>query len=392
MSRNTTIVLSCLLIASLCTTTAGIGVAEGQESEGAQKPAVDTFLGFRTGEELRFVLERADGERSRVYTAWRIWLAEAVQEEGVFELSYEVGRVAGSPDSPEGQMVTLTARTLATAWVNAYGFPTKVQFTTQRNTPMGGIEYTVEYRYEEQRFVKELEGFDDDQKAKLDDYRAVDLNTPAGLFLFMPVDAECVAASRRMAGGGMPPAGGGSQPPGGATPPSGGGSRPSGGGGMGGMGGRRADMDPLCQGREPVFANPALLNLAMPALWESGTGAVELLAFAPTGVIPMALMGGGGGGGGTGINVGGFNLFGGGKLYPFGEADDAFQPFALTAENELIQIDVGGRPVDVFRLAASAPLEAVYVDGNGSIVRLDLPADPETGERFWIRRLRPSEY
>ncbi len=371
MSRNPTIALSCVLIASLCTGIAGVGAAEAQESDGAQTPSVDTFLGFRTGEELRFVLERSDGERSRVYTAWRIWLQEAVEEEGVFELSYEVGRIGGSVNSPEGQMVALTARTLATAWVNAYGFPTKVRFTTQRNTPMGGIEYTIEYRYEDRRFVKELEGFDDDQKAEIDDYSAVDLNTPAGVFLFMPVDAECVAAARRMQG----------------DP---GGGQPSGGGGMGGG---SPDMDPPCEGREPVFANPALLNLAMPALWESGTGAVELLAFAPTGVIPMALMGGGAGGGGsTGITVGGFNLFGGGRLYPFGEADDAFQPFALTAESELIQIDVGGRLVDVFRLAATAPLDSVYVDGSGSIVRIDLPADPETGERFWIRRLRPSEY
>ena len=391
MSRKTTFALSFVLITSLCCTTAGVGWAETQDPE-VGNPSVETFLGFRTGEELRFVLERADGERSRMYTAWRMWLAEAERELGVFELSYEVGRVSGSPDSPEGQMVTLSARTLATAWVNAYGFPTKVRFTTQRNTPMGGIEYTIEYRYEDQRFVKELEGFDDSQKAKLDDYRTLNLNAPTGAFLFMPVDAECVAAARRMPGGSTG-GGGGGQPPGGATPPSGGGGRPPSGGGIGGMGGSRPDMEPPCQGREPVFANPALLNLAMPALWESGTGAVELLAFAPTGVIPMALMGGGGGGGGsTGITVGGFNLLGSGRLYPFGEADDAFQPFALTAESDLIQIDVGGRPVDVFRLAASAPLESVYVDGKGSIVRLDLPADPETGERFWIRRLRPSEY
>jgi hypothetical protein len=383
MSRNTIIALSCVLIASLCTTAAGVCPAEAQESDGAQTPSVDTFLGFRTGEELRFVLERAEGERSRMYTAWRIWLQEVVEEEGVFELSYEVGRIGGSPNSREGQLIALSARTLATAWVNAYGFPTKVRFTTQRNTPMGGIEYTIEYRYEDRRFVKELQGFDDDQKAEIDDYGAVDLNTPAGVFLFMPVDAECVAAARRMQ---SDPGSG--QPPGGAIPP-GGGGQPSGGGGMGGG---SPDMDPPCEGREPIFANPALLNLAMPALWESGTGAVELLAFAPTGIIPMALMGGGGGGGSTGITVGGFNLFGSGRLYPFGEADDAFLPFALTAESELIQIDVGGRPVDVFRLKASAPLESVYVDGNGSIVRIDLPADPETGERHWIRRLRPSEY
>jgi len=389
MTRKTKILMTGVLIASLCTSTAGVGWAEAQDPE-AEKPSVETFLGFRTGEEMRFVLERADGERSRMYTAWRIWLAEAVQDEGVFELAYEVGRVGGSPDLPEGQVVTLSARTLATAWVNAYGFPTKVRFTTQRNTPMGGIEYTIEYRYEDQRFIKELQGFDDDQKVDLDDFRTVDLNTPAGVFLFMPVDAECVSAARRMGGG--PGAGGtgGGQPPGGQPP---GGAMPPGGGGMGGMGGGRPDMEPICEGREPVFANPALLNLAMPALWESGTGAVELLAFAPTGVIPMALMGGAAaGGGGTGVSVGGFNLFGSGRLYPFGEADDAFQPFALNAESDLIQIDVGGRTVDVFRLAASAPLESVYVDGNGSIVRLDLPADPETGERFWIRRLHPSEY
>jgi len=89
--------------------------------------------------------------------------------------------------------------------------------------------------------------------------------------------------------------------------------------------------------------------------------------------------------------VGGFNLLGS-SPDPFGEADDAFQLFALMAASELIQIDVGGRSVDVFLLQASAPLESAYVDGNGSIVRLDLPADPETGERYWIRRLRPSEY
>jgi hypothetical protein len=34
----------------------------------------------------------------------------------------------------------------------------------------------------------------------------------------------------------------------------------------------------------------------------------------------------------------------------------------------------------------------VYVDGNGSIVRLDLPDDPETGAKLWVRRLRPSEF
>ena len=403
MSRKSTIVLTCVLIASLggsisrADATEGCSAVARQEPEQEARPGPETFLGFRPGEEIRYALERADGEPNRMHTVWRMWLEEFDREGGVFELSYEVGRISGAPDSPRGQVIMLTARTLATAWVNPYGFPTKIRFTTQRNTPMGGIEYTIEYRYEDQRMVKELQGHDDDQKAKLDDFRGIDLDAPAGMFLFMPVDAECVAAARQMrgnpgggrgGGGGQPPGG---TPPGGVVPP--GGGRPPGGGtgGMGGGSGGRPDMEPPCQGREPVFANPALLNLTMPALWETGTGTLELLAFAPTGVLPMALMGGGGGGGSTGISLGGFGLLGS-SPDPFGEADDAFQLFALMADSELIQIDVGGRSVDVFRLKASAPLESAYVDGNGSIVRLDLPADPETGERYWIRRLRPSEY
>ena len=45
------------------------------------------------------------------------------------------------------------------------------------------------------------------------------------------------------------------------------------------------------RGVKPVFANPGLLNLTMPALWETGTGQLELLAMAPTGVLANALDG-----------------------------------------------------------------------------------------------------
>jgi hypothetical protein len=373
-----------------------------------QKPVAESFLGFRPGEELRYTLEGAEGEGAepqgarseldRMYTAWTMWLQEVEGDVGVFELSYEVGRISGFADSPRGEFIAILARTEATAWVNSYGFPTKVRFTTQRNTPRGGIEYTVEYRYEDERIVKQLQGFDGEQKEKLDDYRSVDLNTPAGMFLFMPVDAECVGLARQMretmtgGGGGQPP--GGVQPPGGMPPPSGG--QPSGGmppgGGMYGMVGGRTGIEQPCQGREPVFANPGLLNLTMPALWETGTGSVEFLAFAPTGLDLEAMMGAARSGGGTGFTIAGLPIFGGGGPTPFGDAKDAFQPFALEAEGDLLQLEVGGRTVDAFRLNASPPLDAVYVDGDGSIVRLDLPADPETGERFWIRRLRPSEY
>ena len=149
-------------------------------------------------------------------------------------------------------------------------------------------------------------------------------------------------------------------------------------------------MEEPCRGREPIFANPGLLNLIMPALWEAGTGALDFLAMAPTGIDAFTVLVGNQAGSG-GINLGGFSLFDDGPD-PFDDGGDAFQMFGITTDSDMLQIDIGGRSVDVWRLKASAPLESAYVDGNGSIARLDLPADPETGEHFWIRRLRPNEY
>ncbi len=67
------------------------------------------------------------------------------------------------------------------------------------------------------------------------------------------------------------------------------------------------------------------------------------------------------------------------------------QSFGLTATSDLLQLDIGGRMVDVWRLDPPAPFSAVYVDGKGSIVSLDLGEDPVSGARTRIRRLRPSE-
>jgi hypothetical protein len=402
MMKTRSSVWTWILVAVACGAASGVGAANSAGSleihdlEQDASLVPETFLGFRPGEELRYTLESTGGEDSRTHTAWTIRLEEIEGDLGAFELSYEVGRISGFAESRQGEFITLMARTLATAWVNAYGFPTRVRFTTQRNTARGGLEYTIEYRYEDERIVKRVEGFSGEQKEKLDDHDGVvNRMAPSGMFLFMPAEAECVGMARQMVeatsgtgqpGGGQPQGG---LPPGGMPP----GAQPSGGApAMSSMRAQPPDIEQPCRGREPVFANPGLLNLAMPALWEAGTGNIELLAFAPTGLDLAALMASAQGSGGSGFTVGGIPIFGGGGPNPFGDPEDAFQSFALTADSELLQIEVGGRAVDAFRLNAPAPLEAVYVDGNGSIVRLDLLVDPETGEHLRIRRLRASEY
>ena len=320
--------------------------------------AEETFLGFRLGEEVRYALEWEGGAGGPIaYWTLRLEEIDGRAATGVFELTYMVTpRAGGVPP----------AQASAKVIVNAYGFPLEVNFTSERTTPAGAVGYSIEYLYEKDKYRKVLVGGSfKDQEVELDDYPGIRTSVPSGLYLYVPIDADC---ARAFAGLGQ-------------APETGSGSSPG-----------RPEIEEICRGRELIFANPGLLNLTMPALWETGTGVLDLFVLAPTGIRLDLLMENPGNPGGVftiaGIPIGA--LFGGPS--PFDDAEAALQDFRLIADADLLQLDLGGRTVDAWRLDVPAPFSAVYVDGNGSIVRLDLPEDPETGARVWIRRLRPSEY
>ncbi len=330
-------------------------------SPGAQAE-VRTFLGFREGEEVRYALEVEGDRRQDRIIHWSITLREVGERgsEGTFDLSYLA--VIGGRSS---------AQATAEVRVNAYGFPLNVHYTSERNTPMGAVGYSIEYRFEDERFRKELIGAGSgDQKLELEDYPGVNTSFPRGLYLFNPLASDCTWAfsTPRLV------------------------EEETTGGGRGGP-----RIEEYCGGRELIFANPGLLSLTMPALWEEGTGVLDFFVLAPTGMRLELLTGPSPGASGGGFTVGGLPLgalLGGGPKL-FDDAEDALQRFGLTAGSDLLQLDLGGRMVDAWRLDPPAPFAAVYVDGNGLIVRIDLPADPEdpsSGGRAWIRRLRPSEF
>ena len=312
------------------------------------------FLGFRLGQEVRYALESDDSRRQDRVVHWTITLAEinGSGSQGTFELTYQM--------NVGGQRL---AQAVAEAEINAYGFPLSVVFTAERSTTLGAIGYSIEYEFRGDHLHKELVGGDfDDQEIALEGYRAVNTSFPRGLYLFNPPNGECALAFEQLPAEGT--TGGNSGP---------------------------AEIEELCSGRELVFANPGLLNLAMPTLWESGTGELDFYVFSPTGMrldLFTAVPGGGGG-----FTVGGLDLGAllGGGPNPFDDGEVALQAYGLAA-GDLLQLDIGGRMVDAWRLAAPTPFTDLYVDGDGSIVRLDLPADPQTGARAWIRRLRPSEF
>ena len=357
-----TFLLSALAIVVLLAPVAGASRA----SNGLNFPSIvqhteQTFLGFRQGQELRYAFEIEGGRQQDSIVHWSITL-QGVNErgsEGTFDLGY-IAVIAGKK----------RAQATAQTRFNAYGFPLSVNFTSERNTVMGAVGYSIEYRFEGDSFRKELmDGDFDDQKLKLEDYAGVNTSFPRGLYLYTPLDSECIKAFA-----GLPL------------------NEES----AAGSGRGEFQVEEICHGREMIFANPGLLNLTMPALWETGTGTLDFFVLAPTGMRLDLLTGPPSGVPGGGVNIAGFSLNRMGRLIglgpsPFNGAEDALQNFGLAASSDLLQLDIGGRIVDAWRLDPPAPFSAVYVDGNGSIVRLDLAEEPMSGFRGWIRRLRPSE-
>jgi hypothetical protein len=55
-------------------------------------------------------------------------------------------------------------------------------------------------------------------------------------------------------------------------------------------------------------------------------------------------------------------------------------------------LQLGPRTVDAWRLEADSPVDAVYVDGNGRILRIDLEPQRYNPRRLHIRLLASTEY
>lgn len=351
-----------------------------------QESPAPAFPGFEPGQELRYTLEGEDGLARALRSVWSIRL-EAVEDSGigVFELTHGFGGFAAGYGPGEGPVTT------ARAWIDSNGFPRRVRIIEGRSGPgTGQAVWVIEYRFEDGRYVKELqaEGVREDQGVDLPEGRGVRPEVPRGLYLYMPLGAGCLMSAASAGISGVRPGPGGGQPGGG----SGGGAGGGAGGGPGGAPAGAVEQEDSCRGREIVFANPGLLGLTMPALWEAGTGEHDFAFLAPTGLDPAALRRAGQGGG-TGFSVGGVNL--GDLLFGpdvLGDPDDAFGTFRLASGGELVELDLGEWTESAWRFTAPDPVETVWVDGQGGIVRVDLTPAAETESRLSIRRLRPSEY
>jgi len=350
-----------------------------------QDAVAAAFPGFEPGQEIRYTLEGEGGLVRALRSVWSIRL-EDVEEPGVgvFELTHGFGGFS----SGYGQGPTAGPSTTARAWIDPRGFPLRVRiFEGWAGPGSDTAGHVIEYRYDDGEYIKELQAEDvtEDQGVDLPDRPGLDPDGRRGLYLFMPLGPDCLVevASTRLAG----VQGGGA----------GAGSTGGAGAGAGGRGGGSAaggeDRPDPCRGRQIVFANPGLLNLTMPALWEAGTGEHEFTFLAPTGLDRAALARLGNNRGGTNFSFGGVNvgdlLFGPDIL---GAAENAFGTFRLESRGDLAEVDLGEWTESAWRFVSPDPVDAVWVDGQGSVVKLDMVSAAGDEPGLSIRRLRPSEY
>ncbi len=376
-----------LLVIVALVATSGEWVAAGQN---------ERFLGYEIGEERRYVLGPEESLVRGELGFWSIRLEEVYADttgrpEGVFALVHRWQ--APQPFATPPLYAIMRVESEGTVRVNAHGFPRMIRYETVRHLAgVGEQAYTIDYEIDDdnRRYRKRttLDGNRWYQDVPIRGHDSIDRRAAAGLFAFLPTVPGCL--DRRVStyqgqGAVTPqPRSASSQPGTQLTPPS----------------TIRAMDNTDCE--ETLFANPGLLALAMPALWEA-KGQREYVFFTPIGPVGEPTSGVGVGvpgqpyGPGSGIVPPGARPGGMGlppsmaRLEPDPMTSATYHEIEALRFVERVSVRVGSRTRDAWLVEMSHEVGPLYLDDEGGVLRVDLPPVPGSPERF-IRMLWASEF
>ena len=348
---------------------------------GLGSPQAGEVLGFDVGEERHYTMGPPEALGSGEEAIWMIRL-DRVEGEGrdrraVFVLRHRRAMPRSIEDIPASGSIT-NAQVSAELAVNVYGGPLELTFVSQRHVFDVGEElFQITYRHEGNEYKKEVLFENRDWNLKIDiaEHPNLDPRLPEGLFVFAPSAIGCLEWVVTA-----------------------------------------IDSADACNelNTDPAFANPGLLSLLLPALWEA-RGDTEFVFFSPT--RPDLAPGSGGGIPVTfvpaipsGPGVPGSGLIPGAFAVPgldfvktlfsektVGDKDRArdparyFWPSGLKLK-ERSRIDVGPRKMEALPLAMTIYPGTAYVDDWGKVLRVDINPDAAEDRRRWLRLLHPSEY
>lgn len=310
-------------------------------------PQYDSAFGYRVGEERRYVLEPERSLRSGEGAWWSIVLS-SIQGEGdalraVFSLEHqrrEVIRDLFSGISGRPQVVDVTGELT----VNRFGFPERLVMHEQSDVggEMGSLSEvrTTVFHFDGERMVKQvrIDGREWSFDIAIASHDDLDFDIPVGLYAYEPSALRCL--------------------------------------GVPGEAGRPF----RCAGGDPAFANPGLLSLALPVMWEEEVNEKEFLFFTPTGVGTLP-------GGVMDMSrlmrrerdqIGNFTRY-------YDRTEIEVKEFVPGAE-------IGPRSVDAWKLDGSGEMREFFMRPDGTVLLVHIDPHPVTHGERWIRLLFPSEY
>ncbi len=382
--------------------------AEGSSASSAMQAA--EVLGFELKEERHYVLGPPEALQRGESARWSIRLDSVEGRAGDLRATFTVQHEREAPrslDDPWKPGEVTHAQVDATLVVNAYGAPLELSYVSQRHVyDLGDETFQVEYTLDGEHYQKRitLQGARWDLDIDLIEHERLDPSVPIGMFAFAPGSLDCMEwrvgtlIEQRTGTGDVTPEG-----PQRVIDQQG-----------------RATVEgaALAAGQcyetntDPAFANPGLVSLVMPLLWEN-RGDSELVLFSPlrpdlvraqgngvpltfSPIVPVA-SGGTGGGVLSGIIPGfdwGTILGGGGADGDKERARDPgryFFPRRLRLSDRQ-RIDVGARTMEALPMEVAGFAGTVWVDDWGKVVRLDVPPLRYGEPQRWLRILHPSEH
>jgi hypothetical protein len=188
------------LIAAAMLASAAVAVALQPASAGApsavERTGLDTFLGFEVSEERRYAVGPQDALRNGEAITWSVRLerveSEAGRDIGVFALAHEQKRYGMSAS---GAMY-VHWKYSGEARINEFGFPESVSFSMYEEhtgeSQWRGDIMSAAYVFTGQEYQKDVRVPDQQWQftVPIATHDELDLDVPAGAFLFRPVAAE----------------------------------------------------------------------------------------------------------------------------------------------------------------------------------------------------------
>ena len=304
-------------------------------------------FGYEIGEERRYVLEP---ERSLPAgdSAWWSIVLKDIQGTGddtriIFDVEHErtevIHDIFGGVNG-RMQMVKVGGRLT----VNRFGFPERLTISEQHDVygemRSGSGTRTTLFSFDGERFVKQvrINGTEWTFNIAIARHDDLDLGGPTGLYAYVPTALHCLGAR--------------------------------------GEPGRPA----RCPNGDPAFANPGLLSLALPVMWEEQVNEKKFLFFMPSGfgTIPGGLMD--------------MNRLKALERDQFRNYTRYYSKTDLKFKEHVQGVEIGPRFVDAWLLEGSGSMREFYIEPGGKVLKVFIDPHPRTHGERWIRLLFPSEY